>query len=68
METMYIDSLREWKSGVVVNRGGLWRYRLATSSCRRQYTNGIHSIPEGKLNKQLNKEQRIAFHLTGYFS
>ena len=50
METMYIDSLREWRLGVVVNCGGYWRYKKATSSCRRQYTNGIHSIPEGKLN------------------
>ncbi len=50
METLYIDSLREWRLGVVVNCGGYWRYKKATSSCRRQYTNGIHSIPEGKLN------------------
>ena len=47
METMYIDSLREWSSGVVVYRGGLWRYRLATSSCRRYITKTSTPFPKG---------------------
>jgi hypothetical protein len=47
METMYIDSLREWRLGVVVNRGGLWRYRLATCSCRRYITKTSTPFPKG---------------------
>jgi hypothetical protein len=55
METMYIDSLREWRSGVVVNRGGLWRYRLATCSCRRYITKTSTPFPEGESQQTIKQ-------------
>ena len=36
--------------------GGLRCYKLVTSSCRRWTQNKQHSIPEGKLNKQLTMD------------